>query len=63
LPKGSRRAAAEHLASGASDRFDALLDGVTCVIARLISVERPALAQRATAALGDIYNTTSTSAA
>lgn len=58
LLKTSRREADGLLISGASDQFDGLLDGLVCVIARLILVERPALAARGIAALRDIYNGT-----
>lgn len=58
LLKSTPRAAGELFACGDLDGLRALMDSLTCVIARLIVIERPAYVERAVTAWQAIYNHT-----
>ena len=56
LLKRAPRDAAEHAVAGDSDAFDAILDGLVCLAATMMTVNRDQLAERAVEALGAIYD-------
>lgn len=60
LLKSARRTAGEIAATGSLEDVETLLDGLTCVVARLIVIERWQYAERAVDVLQDIYNSTFT---